>query len=100
MLPARERANTSHALDIHHVIQTRTPRIAKHSALNVRGLELPPLHENLPRGRDSALCDVEAVVLVFGEAQDHCDVRCAGGGADFGDFGGVVGEGVFNVGCR
>lgn len=82
MLPTAQRAHPPHALNIDNIIQTRPARIPKHGALHMRGLELAALHENVARGGNGALRNVQAVVVVFAEAEGDGDAGGARGGAD------------------
>lgn len=91
MFPARQRAHAAHALDVHHVVQAGAARVPEHGAFHVRGLEFAALHDDLALGGDDALRDVQAVVVVLGEAEDDGDVGGLRGGADLGHFGGGVG---------
>lgn len=99
MFPTSQRTHTPHALHFRHIIQARAIGVAEDCALHVRGFEFPPLHEDFAGRGDQALRNVQAVVLVFGEPEEHGDVCGFGGGEDAGERGGGVGEGVLDVFC-
>jgi hypothetical protein len=77
MFPTRQRAHSSHAVNVNHVVQARAAPVPENRAFHVRGLDLAALHYDFSACGDGALRNVQAVMIIFREAEHNCDFRHA-----------------------
>lgn len=73
MFPAGETSDALARLGRHHIEQAVAAAVAKHGALDVRGLQLAAVHQQRPVRVDDRLRDVQRVVVVLGKAQHNDD---------------------------
>lgn len=100
MFPTGQRTDPSHSLEFSNIVQARSTCVAEDGTLHVRGLEFAALHDDGTGAGDGALGDVQAVVVVFGKAEEHVDVSFLCGSAYLGHLRGIIREGGLDVfGC-
>jgi hypothetical protein len=97
MFPTGQRTYSSHTLEFNDVVQAGSTCVAEDSPFHMRGLEFTALHNDVTGGVDGALGNIEAVVVILGEAKEDVDVSILCGSTNLSHLRGIIREGRFDV---